>query len=455
MFLQLATFLLAIQWLGAPWQLGAWKNILAVLFFLGMVVLSCVPTFFREYGNAKKRILFWAIGQIIVTLLGIFLPGIGTIINLIFQIVCLFMPITFIRKCGVGMLLFLVWFAGINYLLGLFILEDPRGIFSGDLYFSFMDWAILGVFILALARSIYHLAKNFPTFKLYNSKDYDISYVLELAFLSQPMLKDRLLSDINEIKNKAIEGGKQRLLSDVKTGELMKMSKTEIKDYLKTQAGKQIVQALDTKYGGAVRLLKSNTQKVNAELQEQEHKTFIPLVILSAVALLVTAFIPPLWKSDVLDQLKTAYSTIASNDIQAAEAIAENLYNDNKFFYNGDVFLLKGLLLQESSAQEAAEFFDKAGGWFDHHKSWISASHHGDAYLYLAQTYTKLPTPDYKKAKKAIDKAVKIEPLSNEYLGLQLEIDMELEKAKEEKANSPGFFKRLWNRITGKKDVDE
>jgi hypothetical protein len=68
--------------------------------------------------------------------------------------------VSFTTQIKTGIVFFILWFAGINHLLGLFILTDPPGAWSGDLYFQLTDWAILLVFITALSMTIYQIKFN-------------------------------------------------------------------------------------------------------------------------------------------------------------------------------------------------------------------------------------------------------------------------------------------------------
>jgi tetratricopeptide (TPR) repeat protein len=192
----------------------------------------------------------------------------------------------------------------------------------------------------------------------------------------------------------------------------------------------------------------ANTNAVNESLQYEEKKTLIPAAIISVLLIIVSAFIPPLWKTEVENELRTGFVALETGDIQTAQNTADILYNDKKQLYNGDVFLLKGLLLKNNSLEEAIGFFERSGKWYDHHKSWISARNNGDAYYYLSQCYTELSEPNYNKAENAINKALKDEPLNNEYIQQKNLVDQKLAEASiARKTKTIGFFEGIWTKI--------
>jgi len=164
MFLLFSFLLFAIQWLGSPWQLGAGKAILSCMLFMGIIILSLIPAMSREWRTYIKSILVCAALQFVFIFFNFILPGIGLVITIIYNIILIIiskkLPVSFTNNVKVGLLFFILWFIGINHLLGLFLLTDPRGVWSGDLYFSVTDWIILAVFTAALIRNFYHIKTN-------------------------------------------------------------------------------------------------------------------------------------------------------------------------------------------------------------------------------------------------------------------------------------------------------
>jgi len=170
MFLQLSMLLFAVQWLGSPLQLiafppaGILKAILSCLLFTAIIIISVIPAMSREWKTYIKSLIVCALIQQVFLFFTFLLPGVGLLITIIYHIVLIIiskkLPVSFTNAVKTGILFFILWFAGINYLLGIFILTDPRGVLSGDLYFQPADWAILVIFIAALARTIYHITVN-------------------------------------------------------------------------------------------------------------------------------------------------------------------------------------------------------------------------------------------------------------------------------------------------------
>jgi len=180
MFLLLAFLLFAVQWLGSPWQLGVWKAILSCMLFMGIIIISLIPAMSREWRTYIKSILVCAAFQFVFLFFNFILPGVGFAITIIYNIVLIIiskkLPVSFTNNVKAGILFFILWFAGINHLLGIFLLTDPRGVWSGDLYFSVTDWAILAIFIAALVRNFYHIKTNSV---MLNLKEDDISAGLQ------------------------------------------------------------------------------------------------------------------------------------------------------------------------------------------------------------------------------------------------------------------------------------
>ena len=156
MFLQLALLSFAVQWIGSPWQMGIGKALLACIFFIAVIIISALPSLFREWGNIKGALLINIIIQIVVLILSVLIPGIGQILALAFNIYLLFRPVSFYKNIGFGFILFFLWLIGLNNILGLFLLTDPRGVLTGDLYFSVTDFVLFAVFLAALVRAVYH-----------------------------------------------------------------------------------------------------------------------------------------------------------------------------------------------------------------------------------------------------------------------------------------------------------
>jgi hypothetical protein len=500
-YLQLTTLFLAVQWLGSPWQLGLWKAVVASIFFLSMIFLSVLPAMFREWGNVKKRILIFALLQILCIIFNFLLtPVVGFIISFIVNLVYIFMPVTFYKYLGTGFLIFFSWFIGINHLLGNFLLTDPRGVWSGDSYLTITDWAILGVFIIALARTVYHIVISYPIFKKYEG--YDISYILDLAkspnssklktkFVEDmkkdleldsikkdiDLIEQNLTKEINEsIKTVLIEMTSSTISSTVdhlfESGEFQPDEiKKEVQNALiKTtnflipntlnqlyiSGQKQIYEILESrmmtikesmekKFLGAVKLLLSDTQMENRLNIEKERITLIPVSIISVIIIIVSIFFKPAWRQQAIDDLKTGFTAITENNVETARTIAEKYYNSEKILNTGDVLYLNGLVEITESPQTAMQFIIKANDWYDHHKSWISQNYHGDSYYHLSEMYMNGTTPDYYKANNAIDKALKLDPINRDYQNLQGKIKGNLVKYEEEK--NIGFFKRIWNKI--------
>jgi len=161
MFLQLALLSFAVQWLGSPWQLGPGKAILACLLFIIVIFLSAMPAMYREWGNIKSALLIYIVIQILCLILCIFIPGIGQVFAILFNIYLMFRPVSFYKNIGSGFIIFFIWFIGLNHILGRFILTDPRGVFSGNLYLSATSWVILIIFIAAIVRAVYHAIISF------------------------------------------------------------------------------------------------------------------------------------------------------------------------------------------------------------------------------------------------------------------------------------------------------
>ena len=175
MFLQISTLLFAVQWLGSPWMLsssshpGIWKAIVSCLFFTAVIIISVIPAMNREWKTYIKSLIVCALLQLVFMFFTFILPGIGLAITIIYNIVLFIiskkLPVSFTNKIKTGIVFFILWFAGINHLLGIFILTDPRGVWSGDLYFQITDWVILLVFIAALAITVYQIKTNLPVKK--------------------------------------------------------------------------------------------------------------------------------------------------------------------------------------------------------------------------------------------------------------------------------------------------
>jgi len=165
MFLLISTFLFSIQWLGSPWQLGILKTIVSCMFFITIIIISIVPAMNREWKTYIKSIIVCALLQLVFMFFTFILPGVGLLIMIIYNIILYIiskkLPVSFTNNIKTGILFIILWFAGINHFLGNYILTDPRGVWSGDLYFQLTDWVILLIFIAALIRTIYHIKTNF------------------------------------------------------------------------------------------------------------------------------------------------------------------------------------------------------------------------------------------------------------------------------------------------------
>ena len=163
MLLQLSLLAFAVYWMGSPWQLGGLKAFLACLFFILIIFLSSLPALFREWGNIKNALKVYIVIQIVCLVLSVVLPGIGQILAIVFNVYLMTRPVSFYKNIGFGFALFFIWFAGLNNLLGIFLLEDPRGVFSGNLYLTATSWVILVVFLAAITRTVYHTWINYKT----------------------------------------------------------------------------------------------------------------------------------------------------------------------------------------------------------------------------------------------------------------------------------------------------
>jgi len=161
MFLQLALLAFAVQWFGSPWQLGAGKAFLACLLFIVIVFLSALPALFREWGNIKSALKVYAIIQLVCLVFAVLIPGIGQILAIVFNIFLMTRPVSFYKYLGFGFILFFLWFIGLNNILGLFLIADPRGVLSGKLYITATTWVILGIFIGAIVRAVYHARTSY------------------------------------------------------------------------------------------------------------------------------------------------------------------------------------------------------------------------------------------------------------------------------------------------------
>jgi len=204
MFLQLALISFAVQWLGSVWQLGLGKAIFACLFFIIVIIISALPAMIREWGNIKSAIIVYIIIQLVCLILSLLIPGIGQILAIAFNIFLISRPVTFYKNIGFGFILFFLWFIGLNSILGLFLLTDERGVFSGDLYFSALDWVILIVFLAALARAVYHTVIAYKTVFLHNSKSSDNEHT--------GIIEKNLLNDTQKINEELQEKEKKTLI---------------------------------------------------------------------------------------------------------------------------------------------------------------------------------------------------------------------------------------------------
>jgi len=336
MFLQIATFIFVLSWIGTPWQNSFWLGSLATIFFLCMLLFSIAPTLFREWGNFKKGRLIFAIAQILSVILVITPIPFDDIIAIVIQLIMLFLPLTFQKKFAFGMILFILWFAAIPLLKLIINIETGTALPDGlnNLHsVSFISWAVFAIFIIALGRSIYHFFKNKPTFDMYNGANYDISYILNLSAMSHSTLKQTLFEDIKDVQFEAIknleqlydeliekfhpeklkergkEAAKQVVNAGIDSGiDGMKEQAFNIRDQIieeiyddfspdkmkklfQTQAGNVIKNSLDKKYGGAARLLLANTNEVNQILKALEKKTVIIVAIASAVLFTVAVIV--------------------------------------------------------------------------------------------------------------------------------------------------------------------
>jgi hypothetical protein len=466
----------AIQWLGSPWQLGGTKAVIACLFFIAMIILSVLPAMFREWGNVKKRMLLFALVQIICLVLGVIFPGIGQVITFIYNIILICLPVSFYKYAGTGSIIFFLWLIGLNNILGNFMLIDPRGVWSGDLYLTMTDWVILGVFIIALARAIYHIVISYPIFKGYERLS--ISYILDMAKSpNRSSFSEKLASDIKQdlenIKNGIKDSTRNTLIEATNSAitdavnNLSKSGKTspeELKDSIKNAVVEttnalssdikdtvilasqdQIMQAIDYRFGNAVKLLFSNTQLSNEELKRKERKTLIPIFLISIIAIIVSTFIKPAWYQESIDDLNKGFTAVSNDDLKTAIAIAKKYYSDEKILYNGDVFFLNGLVEEKEAPQTAIQHYRNASDWYKNHKSLVSENHYGASLYRLALAYANNTNPDFYQARNAIDQAVKVEPANKEYMELQAQIKKNLTTF--EKEEKIGFFKRIWNNI--------
>ena len=163
MLLQLALVSFAVLWIGSPWQLSVGQAILSSLFFILIIFLSALPALFREWGNLKSALKIYIMIQILCLILSVLLPGIGQILSIMFNIYLMTRPVSFYKNIGFGFILFSVWFAGLNRILGIFLLEDQRGFLSGNSYILPIAWVILVIFLVAIVRAIYHAFINYKT----------------------------------------------------------------------------------------------------------------------------------------------------------------------------------------------------------------------------------------------------------------------------------------------------
>jgi len=477
MFLQLATLLFAVQWIGSPWQFDGWKTAAVCLFFLCMVVLSVLPAMFREWGNIKKRLLFYAIMQILCLVLSVLLPGIGQVLTFIFNIILICLPVSFYKFAGTGFFIFFFWLFGLNRILGNSILTDPRGVLSGDIYFTVTDWVIAGIFITAFIRNIYHVIISYPVFKKYNS--YDISYLSNIANSSDgASLKKNLINDaeqeaenfktsityeVKENINNNLEDAAKTIIGNAvapsgsgnnNSGKKMNGIKNTITETTDSAYNNivdpairstqdQIKQAIDSRVGGVKNLFLSNTQFSNDQLKEKEKKTLRPVFIISVIAIIISLFIQPSWKQQSIDDLNAGFSAIAKEDYAAARTIAEKYYNEEKILYNGDVFYLNGLVAETDSPTIALQHYKNAADWYKNHKSAVSQNNRKDSLYRLSTMYMNDTPPDYYRARNAIEQAVKLDSSNKDYLNLQAVIKERLKG--HEKEEKIGFFKRIWN----------
>ncbi|MCL2230306.1 MAG: hypothetical protein FWC01_04370 [Treponema sp.] len=314
MFLQISTLIFAVQWLGSPFQLGLLKAFLSCFFFLTMIILSIVPAMSREWRMYIRSFIVCALLQLLFLFLNFVLPGIGLVMTIIYNIVLFFiskkLPVSFTNNIKSGLIFFVLWFMGINHLLGSFLLSDPRGVWSGDIYFSAADWVILAIFLCAIARTIYHIASS--------------GKILETA---------------------------------------------------ETQENEKAQYTQDLKY--------------SSDLQKREKKTLLPVLAVSAILLIISAFVKLPWEAQAVNDLRTGFAAINENNIEEAEKIAVKYYNDKAYLFNGDVFYLNARLKEIESQKDAIQFYIRAVNWYKNHKSWVSQDYHEEAKQRLAQIYTE------------------------------------------------------------------
>lgn len=111
----------------------------------------------------------------------------------------------------------------------------------------------------------------------------------------------------------------------------------------------------------------------SSSLKKREKKTLIPIFLASALLIVISLFIKLPWEKQAKENLNTAFTAYAANDLETAAKYAGKYYNDAKILYNGDVFYLNGLIKEADNApQSAAEFYKKAVNWYKNHKSWVS-----------------------------------------------------------------------------------
>ena len=354
---------------------------------------------FRNWGVVKK----W---QLIITLLELLGPIISIIFpaaSFVFLVINLILLFTPMRYIGTGFLFFFLWFIGLNHFLGNFLLTDPRGVWSGDLYLTMTDHVILVIFFIALVRTVYHIIISYPTFKKYES--YDISFIQKLN---------------RSLRNKKGIGYKEdRLIEDG-----IEKGKKTIKD--------------------AAELLRSDPKLEDEFHIEKEKQTLTPILIISVIFIIISLFIKPAWRQQAIDDLKNGFAAVNENNIETARSIAVKYYNTKKILNTGDVFYLNGLVEETESRQTAIEFLIKAVNWYDHHKSWISQNYHGDSYYNLSLMYMNGNYFDYYKAGNAIKKALKLDPNNMDYQTLQAKVKENI--LIYEKEENIGFFKRVWNK---------
>ena len=401
MFLQLALLSFAVQWLGSPWQLGLVNGFLACSFFIIIVVLSSLPAMFREWGNIKSALLVHLIIQLVCLILTVVLPGIGKILAFAFNVYLFFHPVSFYKTIGNGFIFFFAWFIGLNNILGKFILQDPRGVFTGDLYLTLTDWVILAIFIAAIVRTIYHIITNFRYGFL------DTFRTAKKESLIDSLSKDTLTEDT------------QSDSYDASTLNPIEIIKNDV--------------------------IGDKSQTINQTLRKKEKKTLFPIFIASVVLITISIFIVPSWKKQAISDLKTGFIAVSSNNYIKAGAIANKYYNDKKILHNGDVFYLNGLVNEPDNPDEAIQFHIKAANWYDNHKSWINEDFNTESYYRLSLLYLEKDPPDYYKAKNTIDKAIKKNPENASFLKLNIEILKGMVKYEEEK--NIRFFRRFWNRL--------